>query len=383
MHIVIVALHRASKPTGICRHAANLAQCLVDTQKVTKVSLIVGAWQQHYFEQIFHSHKIQLISVDIKNSSLIRNFWFLIGLPKLVRLLSPDIVHMAFPLPFLRHLFSCPVVSTIHDLYPYEKPEVFGYPHVLFNRLFLQQSLKNSDGLACVSESTLNSLKRYFPNRNLAKEITVIYNYVDFSHIIPKQPSNINIGNHDFFLLCVAQHRKHKNIDLLIEAFYFLIKDDYLPKLSKLIIVGNTGPETEKLYKQIDNLCLQEQVLLINSLKDEELCWLYTKCAVFVAPSSQEGFCLPLVEALYFSCQVVCSDIAIFREIASPDCYYFDIHGDTLNNLSQAIIYALEKPVEKNAHDLRFSQFTVAGQYLELYSKFTCLAGDRLKRCLL
>jgi len=372
MHIVIVALHRPSKPTGICRHAANLAQCLVDTQKVTKVSLIIGAWQQHYFEQIIRSQQIQLISVDITNSSLIRNIWFLFALPKLVKLLSPDIVHMAFPLPFIRRLFSCPVVSTIHDLYPYEKPEVFGYPQVLFNRLFLQQSIKHSDGLACVSESTLNSLRRYFPHLHPAKEITVIYNYVDFSNIIAQQPLNLNIAENDFFLLCVAQHRKNKNIDLLIQAFFFLIKHGYLPELSKLIIVGNTGPETEKLYNQIDKLSLQKQVLLINSLKDEELCWLYQKCAIFVAPSSQEGFCLPLVEALYFSCQVVCSNISIFREIAPPDCYYFELHGDTLNNLSQAIIAALEEALDKNTHDFRFSKFMVAGQYLEFYSKFTC-----------
>ena len=59
MHILIAALHRPSKPTGVCRHAANLAQCLADTKEVTKVTLIVGAWQRHYFET-FISSKIWL-----------------------------------------------------------------------------------------------------------------------------------------------------------------------------------------------------------------------------------------------------------------------------------------------------------------------------------
>ncbi|MFM6159187.1 MAG: glycosyltransferase family 1 protein, partial [Sphaerospermopsis kisseleviana] len=84
MHILIVALHRPANPTGVCRYAANLAQCLADTSEVSQVTLIIGVWQRQYFEQLFHSHKIKLISVDIKNSSLVRNIWFLFGLPILV-----------------------------------------------------------------------------------------------------------------------------------------------------------------------------------------------------------------------------------------------------------------------------------------------------------
>ncbi|WP_414549652.1 glycosyltransferase family 4 protein [Anabaena sp. CCY 0017] len=373
MHILIAALHRPSKPTGVCRHAANLAQCLADTPEVSKVSLIVGAWQKHYFELFFYSHKIQLISIDIKNSSLARNIWFLFGLPKLVKRLSPDIVHMSFPFPFLRSLFSSPVVSTIHDLYPYEKPEVFGYPNVIFNRLFLKQCIENSDGLTCVSQSTLSSLNSYFPHLQSSKEITATYNYVDFSHIASQPPVGLKIGNNDSFLLCVAQHRKNKNIDLLIQAFSFLKKNGYLQDATKLIIVGNTGPETERLFNLIHNLYLQEQVMLIHAIKDSELCWLYQKCELFIAASSQEGFCLPLAEALYFSCQVICSDIPIFREIAGSSCCYFDLQDDAVKNLSQAIVCALQEPLNRTTDNFRFSKLEVAHQYLKFYSTFTCI----------
>ncbi|MFM2061625.1 MAG: hypothetical protein RLZZ507_1295 [Cyanobacteriota bacterium] len=369
MHILIAALHRPSKPTGVCRYAANLAQCLADTQEVSKVTLIVGAWQKHYFELFFHSPKIQLIGVDIKNSSLARNIWFLFGLPKLVKRLSPDIVHLSFPFPFLRSLFSSPVVSTIHDLYPYEKPEVFGYPNVIFNRLFLKQCIENSDAITCVSQSTLSSLNSYFPHLPSSKEIMVIYNYVDFSHITSQQPVDLDIGDHNSFLLCVAQHRKNKNIDLLIQTFSFLKKHGYLQDATKLIIVGNTGPETESLFNLIHHLSLEDQVTLIHAIKDNELCWLYQKCELFIAASSQEGFCLPLAEALYFSCQVVCSDIPIFREIADSSCCYFDLQGDAVKNLSQAIVCALEQPLNRTIDDFNFSKLEVAHQHLKFYKK--------------
>ena len=368
MHILIAALHRPTKPTGVCRHAANLAQCLADTPEVSKVTLIIGAWQKDYFELFVNSPKIQLISVEIQNSSLVRNIWFLFAFPILVKRFSPDIVHLSFPFPFLRFFFSCPVVSTIHDLYPYEKPEVFGYPNVIFNRLFLKQCIENSDSLTCVSKSTLSSLKSYFPKTQTLKPISVIYNYVDFSEIVAESPTNLNIGNNDAFLLCVAQHRQNKNIDLLIQAFYFLHENKSLKNDTKLIIVGNTGPETEKLFKLTHALSLQDHVIFIHAIKDKELCWLYQKCQLFIAASSQEGFCLPLAEALYFSCQVVCSDIPIFREIGGFNCCYFDLQNNALENLSQTIISTLEQPLTRNTDNFRFSKLDIADQYLKFYN---------------
>lgn len=368
MHILIPALHRPTKPTGVCRYAANLAQCLADAPEVNKVTLIVGSWQKDYFELFFNSHKIQLISIEIQNSSLARNIWFLFGLPKLVKHFSPDIVHLSFPFPFIRPLFSCPVVATIHDLYPYEKPEVFGYPNVIFNRFFFKQCIESSDSLTCVSKSTLSSLKSYFPNIQLIKPVSVIYNYVDFSAVIAESPPNLDIGNNDSFLLCVAQHRKNKNIDLLIQAFYFLYKNESLKNDTKLIIVGNTGPETERFFKLIHDLSLQDQVIFVHAIKDNELCWLYQKCQIFIAASSQEGFCLPLAEALYFSCQVVCSDIPIFREIGGSNCCYFDLQGNAVENLSQTIISALEQPLSRTTDNFPFSKLDIADQYLKYYT---------------
>lgn len=368
MHVLIVALHRPSKPTGVCRHAANLAQCLADTDEVTQVTLIVGAWQKDYFETFFNSPKIKAIGIDIKNSSAVRNLWLLFGLPKLVNRLYPDLVYMSFPLPFLRPLFSSPVVSTIHDLYPYESPEVFGYPNVIFNRLFLQQSIENSDGLVCVSQSTFNSLKTYFPTTNVRKPVAVIYNYVDFSGVTPQQPNKIKINKEDSFLLCVSQHRKNKNIDLLIKAFYLLKQSKFLQDTAKLVIVGSTGPETKSFHAQISALDLQDWVLLVDSIQDRELCWLYQKCKVFVAASSQEGFCLPLAEAMHFSCRIVCSDIPIFREIGSASCTYFDLKGETVENIAQAITCAIGKQFDKTNDDLRFSKKTTSEEYLKFYS---------------
>ena len=369
MHVLISALHRASKPTGICRYAVNLAECLAAAPEITKVTLIVGFWQREYFTTAFNLcfSKIDIIGVDIKNSSLSRNIWFLFGLPKLAHQLSPDLVHLSFPLPFARPLFPCPVISTIHDLYPYELPENFGKIQASFNRLFLKQCVEQSDALTCVSQTTLDRLQFFFPMLRAEQESTVIYNVVDFKEAQPEVPKFFKGQENIPFLLSVAQHRKNKNLNLLIYSYGFLLRMKKIDPTTKLILVGSQGPETENLLKQIKQLKLEDNVYLLSSINDQELSWLYQQCQLFIMPSSVEGFCLPLAEAMHLSCKVVCSNIPIFREIGSAECMYFSLQDNPIGNLAQAITIVMTKPliVDKS---VKFSRLNITSQYLQFYS---------------
>jgi glycosyltransferase involved in cell wall biosynthesis len=372
MHILVAALHRPSKPTGVCRYAANVARCLAETKEVNKVTLAVGEWQRDYFSSALalESPKIFLKSINISNNSLSRNLWFLFGLPKLAKQLSPDVVHLSFPLPFVKSFFSSPVISTIHDLYPYEYPENFGSWQAHFNRLFLNQCLHQSDALTCVSKNTLQSLRYYFPHISSSKKVAVIYNSIDFRDVIPVPPKGLDDVSSASFLLTVGQHRKNKNLDLLIQAFALLLQAKKLSESSKLVIVGSSGPETDNLSNLINTFSLERQVLMLSGLQDGELSWLYQNCRLFIIASSTEGFCIPLAEALSFSCTVVCSAIPVFKEVGSDQCTYFDLQGDTIKNLSQAINQALDEPPKKiNCKDTRFSMANVAQEYLGLYQK--------------
>ncbi len=368
MHILIPALHRPSKPTGVCRHAVNLAQCLADTEQVSRATLVVGEWQREYFERSFklESPKIQLVTVDIKNSALARNQWFMFGLPRLAKQLKPDVIHMSFPFPFIRQWFEVPAIATIHDLYPYECPENFGYPQVWFNQLFLRQCIRSSDGLTCVSKCTLEALHTHFPQ--VKNKATVVYNVVEFSgneSIVPQQ-----LGEHfsNPFLISVAQHRKNKNLDLLIRAFGALLRADRLRPHTQLVLVGSTGPETPHLTQLVKDLDLKDNVIFLSGLEDEELRWLYEQADLFAIPSSTEGFCLPLVEALTLSCPAVCSDIPIFREVGSSQCRYFELNQQACDNLTEAISSELaHRQGRENPVNLRFSRTEISRQLLNFY----------------
>jgi len=374
MHILIPALHRPTKPTGVCRHAVNLAQCLAYADSVRQVTLLIGDWQRDYFARSFvlDSEKIRTVSVNIKNSSVARNRWFMVGLPRLAQQLQPDIIHMSFPFPFVRQWFQAAIASTIHDLYPYECPENFGYPQVWFNQLFLQQCVRNSDGLTCVSRCTLDALEHYFPRAASRKQTAVVYNVVDFEQIATKPPQSLAGAEEAPFLLTVAQHRKNKNLDMLIAAYAKLWHQGALKPAMRLLLVGSSGPETTRLTEQVETLNLQGQIVFLAGLEDAELRWLYENASLFVIPSSTEGFCLPLVEALNCGCPVVCSDIPIFREVGSSRCTYFPLTETAVDNLAIAIAEQIDHPAaHADEGDTRFSKATVSQSLLSFYQTLT------------
>ncbi|MBE9080143.1 glycosyltransferase family 4 protein [Romeria aff. gracilis LEGE 07310] len=378
MHILILALHSPTEPTGVCRYAVNLAHCLADLDLVKKITFVTGSWQRYYYEEFFSlsSSKIELVDVNIKNNSPSRNLWFLFEFPNLAKKCSAEIIHLAFPLPFIRSRFSCPVIATVHDFYPYQLPENFGRKKAFFNRLILKQCVHSSDGLACVSKTTLGDLKKYFPVKSNQKPLAVTYNLVNFENVVAKPPNFTKEKFNRSFILSVAQHRKNKNLDLLIRSFSVLKKDDVFRQKTPLclVLVGASGPETNRLNQLVKDLSLDASVFMISAISESELCWLYQNCEVFVIASSIEGFCIPLIEALYFSCKSVCSDIPVLREIGLSNCVYFDLKRNALDNLTQAIRKAISS---ESCHQTavreelknRFSKQETVKECINIYSK--------------
>lgn len=135
------------------------------------------------------------------------------------------------------------------------------------------------------------------------------------------------------------------------------------------MIVGAAGPETTALHELVNRLSLQQHVVFLSELRDVELCWLYRRCELMIVPSSIEGFCFPLAEALRCGSRVLCSDIPILREIGESSCDYFHLRpGDAAAALTSAIEAALRKPAPLPHISDRFCADEIASQYLALYS---------------
>ena len=87
-----------------------------------------------------------------------------------------------------------------------------------------------------------------------------------------------------------------------------------------------------------------------------------------MAPSSMEGFGLPVAEGLFCGSRVVCSDIPAFREIGGEACHYFDLHAESGSAAMVAAICDALQNQSGRQNDLTDSFLEhVAREYAALY----------------
>ena len=367
MKILVTAISFSSKISGIQRHAFNLVRCLLAQNEISTVHLVIAPWQQEMAKSagLGHDPRLKVQIARLKPDSISRNLWHYRALPEMADCLQPDLIHLTYPVAINAAALRCPVVLTLHDLYPYQIPANFRFPHVIFNRMALRQCLRNVDAIACVSDATLDCLKQFAPEPVWRRAVR-IYNCVEPSRSnVPKSPLPELCGKP--FLLSVAQHRRNKNIPLLIRTFGSLLSRGAIHPLTNLLIVGITGPETESIQEMVALRSLSRCVYFRDGLLGSELQWCYERCEALVVPSTTEGFGLPVAEGLLAGCRVICSDIPVLREIGGSRCHYFELGGDEEQALGNSIAAALTHPKPAAVTLPHLSAAILSREYLKLY----------------
>ncbi|MGB6693744.1 MAG: glycosyltransferase family 4 protein [Terracidiphilus sp.] len=374
MRVLLAAASFASTISGIQRHALNMVRCLLLRQEITAVHLVVAPWQCAMVEsaELPADRRLKMQVADIDRGSLSRNLWYYRELPRLAELLGADVVHFSYPMPLDARSFRCSTVVTLHDLYPYEFPMNFGFPRFLFNRAVLRQCLRSADAIACVSESTRMKLRQYAPASVCNKAIR-IYNCVEPGPLTEAN-SPVRDWNSVPFLLCIAQHRRNKNIATLIHAFDRLLRSEWIEEGTKLIVVGMRGPETARIHRLIRESGLSKSVRLVEGLSEQDLWWCYRNCSVLAAPSFTEGFGLPIAEGLLAGCRIVCSNIPAHREIGGASCRFVSLREHAPQALAAAIADALQESKPEPVTLPQFSASDLSEQYMALYGRLVASA---------
>jgi glycosyltransferase involved in cell wall biosynthesis len=365
---VVIALTSSSgQLSGVQRHAISLARCLLTREQITAVHLIAAPWQQDFVRDAAPrtDARLHLHTALVRNNSLSRNLWYYAELPRIAARLDADIVHLGYPTPLNKQAYRSPTVVTLHDLYPYDVPQNFGFPKVLFNKLVLRQCLRAADAIACVSQSTLAGLERMEPRLALKKAVVVHNSVAAQTRVSPSSPLPQWSG--EPFLLCVAQHRRNKNLLFLLQVFERLLRTHRIAQETRLVIVGIPGPETNAILRFLAAAGIADRVLLLNGLSDEELQWCYRNCALLLAPSLIEGFGLPVAEALLAGCSVICSDIPAFREVGGDRCLYIPLNAVAEQAFCDAVPIAIRGSAPKPVALPQLSAPFIAEQYFQLY----------------
>jgi len=367
MKILLAAASFSSELSGVQRHALSLARCLLTRSDVSELHLVIAPWQIELVRnsELEANPRLQIHIALMKHGAFSRNLWYYRRLPRMAAQLGVDLVQLAYPVPVDARRFSCPTVVTLHDLYPYDVPSNFGVPKVVFNRLILQQCLRNVNSIACVSDTTYQRLGLYV-SQSIWQKALRIYNCVEpETQDLTRSPIHNWSGGP--FLLCVAQHRRNKNIPFLLRVFERLIDRGAIDPSTQLLLIGIEGPETRSIRRVLARSGLSENVPLLEGLSDSELQWCYRNSSALLAPSTIEGFGLPLVEALLAGCPVICSDIPAFREFGVDRCRYVKLDEQAEEGFAKAIVARLREVRGKPITIPLLSAPVIAGQYMHLY----------------
>jgi glycosyltransferase involved in cell wall biosynthesis len=200
-----------------------------------------------------------------------------------------------------------------------------GYPQA-FSRLALNKarliyalSAWRASGVSTVSEFSRRDMVRYYRLR--AERIHVVPEGVDTTLFRPTgdeashaQWRTATFGADVPYITYVGKPTERRNLSALIRAFRVLKSEHGLPH--KLLIVGADLPGTSPFRRVIADLALTDDVVILGHLSHREMVSVYNAAALFIYPSSYEGFGMPVLEAMACGAPVITLDNTAFPEFA-------------------------------------------------------------------
>jgi glycosyltransferase involved in cell wall biosynthesis len=211
------------------------------------------------------------------------------------------------------------VVSTFHDLFvitgEYSSPD--------FRTRFTDQARRaaeNSDLIIAVSEFTANqvsSLLQFDSSR-----IRVVPHGVH-------QPITEPSSQRENLILFVGALQIRKNVIRLIEAFERLSEDRQdrnLPGNSwRLVLAGApSGYQADCILDRIEKSTCRDRIEIVGYVSRPELQTLYSRASIFALPSLDEGFGIPVLEAMAHGVPVVTSNRSALVEVAGDAALLVD-----------------------------------------------------------
>ncbi|MEN9954788.1 MAG: hypothetical protein RLZZ41_452 [Actinomycetota bacterium] len=210
------------------------------------------------------------------------------------------------------------LILTLHDLIYYKHrkpPESLSWPIRLTWWIFhlsyapVRILLNKADAVVTISETTMGLIR---DNRLTNRPVRVVSNAssmppVSSPHSSPKTRN----------LLYMGSYMPYKNVETLIRAM------ELLPEYSLTLCSKIEQKRQSQLLKGITKE-VSSRIRFANGVSDDEYQNLLDESFALVSASKDEGFGIPLIEAMSRAIPVVTSDIPIFLEVANGAGNFFD-----------------------------------------------------------
>lgn len=232
---------------------------------------------------------------------------------------QPDIIHETYYSSLSYATKNSKKVITVHDMIFEMFPDMSSQSSRALK--FKRKSIQRSDHIICISNSTRNDLMDYYSVPS--NKISVIYHGIDKLTSSPVSLKNkMLIKNHKPYLLYVGERKGYKNFSHFLYAFAGSL---WLKENFKIVLFGGGMLDKEELHL-LNKLRISPDRFLHISGGDSKLRLCYQNASALIYPSIYEGFGLPILEAMYYKCPVICSNTSSIPEVAGNAAEYFNPH---------------------------------------------------------
>jgi glycosyltransferase involved in cell wall biosynthesis len=218
-------------------------------------------------------------------------------------------------------------VQVFHDAFFYEYPEHY-------NRIWLK--LFTHIALPAARRSSFILVPTDYAKKQIHRHYGIEWNKLVTMYEGPKTIASYSTTNpppqlqellHHTYILHVGVLDKRKNLPALITAFKELQSIGYTNL--KLVLAGKGSgkiysDEEAYIRKMIRQLGLSDAVVLTGYLPDELLSFVYQHASLYVFPSFNEGFGIPVLEAFRFNLPILVADNTALPEVGGDAVLTFN-----------------------------------------------------------
>ena len=207
-------------------------------------------------------------------------------------------------------------VATIHDLGVRKVPWTLQAETLEALQAKLERTVRSSRLLISVSGAVRDELVEL--GLASADKVRVVHHGP--GQLAGVEPTGLPSGVPEIYALHVGTLEPRKNVLLLLEAWRELRRRD--SEAPVLVLCGKYGWRSEEIEEQVGTAEREGWAVHAGYVEEGELSALYRRALLVVFPSLYEGFGLPAVEAQHAGTPLVCSDLAVLREVAGEGALF-------------------------------------------------------------